>query len=338
MEKIGKPVREWRNVTKELFDAEILPLGQPAVLRGVVDAWPANAAGRRDPKALVAYLATHDSGAPLSTYVGAPGIGGRFFYRDDMDGFNFDRGTAPFSAVAELLLSDLDTGAGPSIYSGAASATDHFPTFAADNPMPLLADQVEPRVWVGNAVVVAAHHDPSENIACVVAGGRRFTLFPPDQIANLYMGPFDPTPAGATISMVDFDAPDLDRYPRFAEAMRYAMVVDMEPGDALYIPYMWWHHVRSTERMNMLVNYWWTPPDQGRGRPTEAMMHAIVAVRDMPAPHRAAWRALFDHYVFEDAGPAGAHLPLSRRGALGVLDAPAVRMLRAALARAMGRP
>jgi hypothetical protein len=46
METLGKPVREWRNVTRDVFDADIVPLGQPAVLRGVVDAWPAVATGR----------------------------------------------------------------------------------------------------------------------------------------------------------------------------------------------------------------------------------------------------------------------------------------------------
>jgi hypothetical protein len=169
METLGKPVREWRNVTRDVFDADIVPLGQPAVLRGVVDAWPAVATGRGDARALAAYLATHDSGQPLSTCVGAPAIDGRFFYREDMNGFNFDRGTAPFQAVAELLLGDLDTGSGPAIYSGAASAADHFPTFAAANPMPLLDTAVTPRLWIGNAVTVSTHYDTADNIACVAA-------------------------------------------------------------------------------------------------------------------------------------------------------------------------
>ena len=331
-------VREVAGVTSLQFHDEIVPSARPVVFRGLTASWPVTRAGQESPEALAAYLKRFDRGASVGAMFGPPGIGGRFFYNEDLSGFNFRQGSVRLSAALDLLLDYGREESPSSLAVQSVPVRNNLPGFEVGNRMPLLGDAVEPRVWIGNAVTVAAHHDPSENIACVVAGRRRFTLFPPDQIANLYMGPFDPTPAGATISMVDFDAPDLARYPRFAEAMRHAMVVDMEPGDAIYIPYMWWHHVRSTERMNMLVNYWWTPPDQGRGRPTEAMMHAIVAVRDMPAPHRAAWRALFDHYVFEDAGPAGAHLPLSRRGALGVLDAPAVRMLRAALARAMGRP
>nr|WP_274705369.1 cupin-like domain-containing protein [Sphingomonas sp. H160509] len=139
---------------------------------------------------MVAYLASHDSGAPLSTYVGAPTIAGRFFYREDMNGFNFDRGTAPFRAVADMLLGDLATGAGPAIYSGAASAVEHFPTFAADNPMPLLDPTAIPRLWIGNAVTVSTHYDTADNIACVAAGHRHFTLFPPHRSPTCMSGPW----------------------------------------------------------------------------------------------------------------------------------------------------
>ena len=331
-------VREMTHVTPAIFHDQILAEARPAVFRGLIADWPATRAGRASPEILTDYLKRFDRGASVAAVLGSPGIGGRFFYNDDLSGFNFRHGSVRLSAALDLLLDYSREETPSSLAIQSAPVRENLPGFEAENRMPLLHPAVEPRIWIGNAVTVAAHHDPSENIACVVAGRRRFTLFPPDQISNLYMGPFDPTPAGATISMVDFDAPDLERYPLFAEAMKHAMVVDMEPGDALYIPYMWWHHVRSIERLNMLVNYWWTPPDQGRGRPTDAMMHAILAVRDMPAPHRDAWRALFNHYVFEDAGPAGAHLPPARRGALGVMDAPAVRMVRTALARAMGRP
>jgi len=331
-------VREITDVTPALFHEQILAEARPVVFRGLIADWPVTQAGRASPTILADYLKRFDRGASVGAMFGSPGIGGRFFYNDDLSGFNFRHGSVRLSAALDLLLDYAREETPSSLAVQSVPVHENLPGFEAENRMPLLQDAVEPRVWIGNAVTVAAHHDPSENIACVVAGRRRFTLFPPDQIANLYMGPFDPTPAGPTISMVDFDAPDLDRHPRFADAMKQAIVVDMEPGDALYIPYMWWHHVRSTERMNMLVNYWWTPPDQGRGRPTDAMMHAILAIRDMPRPHRDAWRALFDHYVFEDEGPAATHLPANRRGVLGVMDAPAVRMVRAALARAMGRP
>jgi hypothetical protein len=335
METLGKPVREWRNVTRDVFDADIVPLGQPAVLRGVVDAWPAVATGRGDARALAAYLATHDSGQPLSTYVGAPAIDGRFFYREDMNGFNFDRGTAPFQAVAELLLGDLDTGSGPAIYSGAASAADHFPTFAAANPMPLLDTAVTPRLWIGNAVTVSTHYDTADNIACVAAGNRHFTLFPPDQVGNLYVGPLENTISGQPVSMVDPLAPDLARYPRFAQAAAVAQSTLLEPGDAIYVPTMWWHHVRSTARFNLLVNYWWSAPNDASA--FEALIYAMLAVRNRPHAERQNWHAFFDHYVF-DADPADAdHLPEQARGILGPSSPQRTALMREFLMRGLGR-
>ena len=52
-------------------------------------------------------------------------------------------------------------------------------------------------------MVTAIHHDMFSNLAVVVAGGRRFTLFPPGEVANLYLGPFEFTPAGTPASLVD---------------------------------------------------------------------------------------------------------------------------------------
>lgn len=335
MGMIGKPVRTWGKVTKEIFQREIVPLREPAVMRGVIDAWPLTRAGRTSPVALTEYLTRHDSGAPLATYVGAPAIHGKFFYRDDMRGFNFDRGSAPFRAVANMLLSDPE-GTGPSIYSGAAAATNHFPSFAADNVMPILDPDVAPRLWIGNAVTVSTHYDLADNVACVAAGNRQFTLFPPDQVANLYVGPLENTISGQPVSMVDPLAPDLDRFPRFAEAAAHAWSAELEPGDAIYVPTMWWHHVRSTTPFNLLVNYWCSAPNDGSA--FEALIHAMLAIRNRPPDERAHWRAFFDHFVFDADPDDAAHLPPHARGILGPSSPERTALMREFLMRGLGRP
>ncbi|RYG18190.1 MAG: cupin-like domain-containing protein, partial [Caulobacteraceae bacterium] len=282
---------------------------------------------------LSAYLKGFDAGRPLPALYGPPEIAGRFHYNAALDGLNFRRARVTLGAAFDQLRMYAGQTEPPSLSVQSLPTRGALAGFETANPLPLLDDRVEPRIWLGNATVTPAHHDPQENIACVVAGRRRFTLFPPEQLPNLYIGPFEHTPAGAAVSMVDFDAPDLTRHPRFAEAWRSAMVADLEPGDALYIPCLWWHHVRSFGPLNMLVNYWWTPADPARGDPFHALMHALVAVRDLPAHQRDAWRVMFEHHVFEPVLPN--HLPVHAQGMLGPLDARRVRAMQQSLVRAL---
>jgi hypothetical protein len=330
--KAPTPLPEMQGVTAERFWTEILPAGRPMVLRGAVRDWPVVAAGRESPAALVAYLRRFDRGLPVRAMLGPPSIEGRFFYNADLSDFNFRSDHVKLAAALDLLLNAVDDVRPTSLAIQSVPTRANLPGFDSDNRMALLPESLEPRVWIGNRVTVAAHHDPSENIACVVAGRRRFTLFPPDQAANLYPGPFELTPAGPIVTMVDFRAPDLERYPRFADAMAVAQSAELAPGDALYIPYLWWHHVESIDAMNMLVNYWWTPPGEHEGHPVQALLHAMVAIKNLPEAHRQGWRALFDHYVFQDHGPPGAHLPVDRQGIQGPLDAELLRRVRSAIA------
>src|SRR3546814_6573093 len=77
--------------------------------------------------------------------------------------------------------------------------------------------------------------------------------------------------------MVDPDHPDHARYPRYAEAERHKLVADLAPGDAIYMPPMWWHHVRSDGALNVLVNYWF---GQRQDRfPFAALMLAMHSIR-----------------------------------------------------------
>src|SRR5690606_9116329 len=130
------------------------------------------------------------------------------------------------------------------IYAGAVATATHAPRFDAEHPFPLAAGQprVETRIWLGNATQVATHFDLSDNFAVVALGRRRFTLFPPEATANLYVGPLNVTLAGQPVSMVDPLAPDPERYPRYAAARELALIAELEPGDALFIPTLWWHH------------------------------------------------------------------------------------------------
>ena len=257
------PFAEIHGVTRDRFETEIVAAGNPVVLRGLIADWPAVQRGRESPQSICQYLIQRDSGAPVDAILLAPVEHGRIFYNAAMDGFNFLRQRMPVSRVLEQIARYSHFAAPPAAAVQSALIRDCLPRFLDENPMPLL--DAQPRIWIGNAIVTPAHYDNSQNLACVVAGRRRFTLFPPEQIGNLHIGPIDFAPAGPCISLVDFANPDHARFPRFRAALEHARVAELGPGDALYIPTGWWHHVVSLDVCNVLVNYWWTA-DSARSR------------------------------------------------------------------------
>jgi hypothetical protein len=310
---------EWHNVDATVFRDEIVPRNAPAVLRGVVARWPLIEAALQSPDAAARYLKEHDQGRPVETFRGGADIDGRFFYGPNVQGRNFHRAQQSLSQLIDELLSERSAARPRALYAGAVPIPHLSQRFVSDNSLQLLAPSIMPRIWIGNATTIPAHFDMSANIACVAAGQRRFTLFPPEQVANLYVGPLDFTLAGQPSSLVDIDSPDLERYPRFAVAREHAQLAQLGPGDAIYIPPLWWHHVRSLDTFNVLINYWWDEAPKWLGSPFEAMMHAVLSIRDQPPSVRDAWRAYFDHYVFLKGEDPAAHLPPGSRSVLGAL-------------------
>lgn len=309
MVTIEQLVPQRENVSRQIFEDEIMTAGQPIVMKGLVAHWPVVHAAMKSNEALAAYLKQRDRGLSVDTFVGQPEMKGRYFYNEDMNGFNYEKGETTFSHIIDQLLLTAEGPPPLMIYAGSAPASQAIPEFSHHNIMPLLNSAIEARLWLGNASRVAAHYDYSRNLACCVAGNRRFTVFPPDQIGNLYLGPLEFTMAGPAASMVDFHAPDYDRYPNFREAEKHGMIAELGPGDAIYIPSLWWHHVEAEGPFNLLANYWWMP--SGSGPAFEALLLSLLAIRDQPEPEKQAWHSFFEHYVFSsEAVKASSHLPL----------------------------
>ncbi|HEU4603624.1 MAG TPA: cupin-like domain-containing protein [Steroidobacteraceae bacterium] len=332
-----QPVREWRDVSLNTFREQILPANQPALLKGAVASWPAVIEGRRSSEALAGYLQSFDAGRPVNALMGEPEIEGHFFYRDDMRGLNFTRKPEQLKTIIALLLSLVSTSHPPAVYVESTPIAEFLPRFLEQNKLELLAPTIQPRIWIGNAITVQTHFDLNDNVACVVGGRRRFTLFPPEQLPNLYVGPFDFTLSGPPVSMVSLKHPDLEKYPRFKHALAAAQVAELEPGDALYIPYFWWHHVESLSPFNVLVNYWWNEAKPQGSSPFDCLLHALMTLRDLPTSQREAWRIVFDHYVFQTTGDPMAHLAPEHRGLLGPSSKERTAAIRAILVRALSR-
>jgi len=158
-----------------------------------------------------------------------------------------------------------------------------------------------------------------DNLACVAAGTRRFTLFAPQLIDRLYVGPIDHTMAGQPVSLAASSGPDKERFPLFEEIKDQAVVAELEPGDALYLPKLWWHKVESTAPFNVLVNYWWDAFRSGPDAPYTSLLLSMITIAERPPAERKAWQAFFDHYVFRRHGHPLAHLPPEQHGLLGPL-------------------
>lgn len=319
-------IPEWHGVDERVFRSEILGQYRPAVLKGLVRDWPAVRHARTSPEAICRYLCSLDSGAPCNAVLVPPQCKGRMFYQEGLHDFNFARKQLPVSAVLRQIAAYSHFEAPPSVALQCAHIAECIPGFIPQNRLPLLGESVLPRLWLGNRFITPAHMDEMNNIACVVSGRRRFTLFPPEQVANLYIGPLEYTPAGAAVSMVSLENPEFERFPRFRQALVAAQVAELEPGDAIFIPAVWWHHVVSLDLINVLVNYWWEQPADaaakapGRMSPVHALMHSLLSMRHLPPEHRQAWGRIFEYFLFDAKQDPAGHIPEHRRGVLGPLS------------------
>lgn len=325
--------------------ADALPLdgmladGQPLVLKGIARDWELVQTGLRSTQAAMAYLRGLDAGVPIQYSFGEPAIQGRPFYNDDFTRLNFEVRRGRLAEVLDGIAAHLEDPQPPTYYVASLLVDRALLGFGASNGLPLARYGIDapPSIWIGNRVVASCHFDAPDNLACCAVGRRRFTLFPPEQIGNLYPGPLDPTPGGQVVSVVDFERPDFERYPRFRDALATAQTATLEPGDAIFIPSMWWHHVRSLEPFNVLVNYWWRRSPDFLSSPLPALHHALWTLRDLPEREKRAWAAIYEHYVFGPAGHAGEHLPEQARDLLGPIDETQARRIRAMLINRLNR-
>ncbi|AFV00795.1 cupin-like domain-containing protein [Simiduia agarivorans] len=263
-----------------------------------------------------------------------PQAQGRIFYQDDFSGFNFSREQADFLGLLDALERQLPAVDG--CYVGSSSIDYFLPGLKSTLGLAVPADEPLISLWLGGKTRVAAHFDLPENLACVVAGRRRFTLFPPDQVANLYPGPLEFTPAGQPISLVDFYQPDFHTFPRYREALASAQVAELSAGDALYLPGMWWHQVEGLDGFNVLLNYWWRSTPVWTGLPQDAISHALLTMGSLPAAERAAWAEVFNYYVVNRETTA-AGMPERARGMLADLTPARARQLAAHLMQKLQR-
>ena len=334
---IEKSVKVISGLGPDSVPAEVLCSTEPLLLKGMLAEWPIVKAARTSAQAADLYIREFYQGATVGAFFSAAGGGGRVFYNQDLTGFNFQRVMTKLDAVLNKIQQHSYEEQPPAFYVGSTTVDTCLPGFRAENDIEF--GDIDPlaSIRLGNRTRVAAHYDVPDNIACCAVGRRRFTLFPPSEVANLYPGPLDFTPAGQAISMVDFHQPDYEKHPKFRDAIKNAQVAEMEPGDAIFIPSMWWHHVEALSSLNVLINYWWRPSPAYMDTPLNVLNHALLSLRDLPKDQRQAWHELFKYYVFDFDKDTVTHIPEDKRGVLSPMDEMTARKLRAQLLSKLNR-
>jgi len=317
----------------------LVAAGEPVVLRGIARDWALVQAGLHSTQEAMTYLRSFDGGVPVPYSFGGPEIDGRPFYNADFTQLNVEVRRGLLTQLLDEIADTLDAPRPPTYYVASLLIDRALPGFAQHNDAGLAGQGIDASasIWIGNRVTASCHFDTPDNLACCAVGRRRFTLFPPEQIDNLYPGPLEPTPGGQVVSVVDIDRPDFARHPRFRDALASARTAVLEPGDAIFIPSMWWHHVRSLEPFNVLVNYWWRSSPNFLPSPLPALQHAMWALRDLPDREKQAWATIFQYYVFGPGERAGQHLPDAARGELAPFDETQARRTRAQLLARLNR-
>ncbi|WP_395345113.1 cupin-like domain-containing protein [Ningiella sp. W23] len=306
-------------LTEQMLKAEY-----PIVFRNLVSDWPIvklcenNTDPQKRLHAQAEYLQRFSAGATVPAWVADKKEKGRFFYNQDMSGFNFEQQRLPFNDVLAWLVANADDEDIASVYLGSTSVDLLMPNYRKQNDIALLNKAPLVSLWMGNRSRVAPHYDATDNVACVLAGRRKFTLFAPEQYDNLYVGPIEFNPAGQAISLVDLHAPDFKQYPKFEQALENAFEATLLPGDAIFIPSMWWHHVEALDAFNLLQNYWWRQAPEPAANPNDALVHAMLSIKDLPQAQKEVWKDIFDKLIFNPQPQT--HIPDSAQGFLKPLD------------------
>ncbi|MBX2849620.1 MAG: cupin-like domain-containing protein [Acidiferrobacterales bacterium] len=317
------PIKEFDSdaLNYQRFHSELVTAKKPVVFRGLVKHWPLVQKANQGAQTSIDYLLQQLNDHPSYTVVAPPSVKGRLFFSEDLTGFNFQAVNASIRATIKQMEALQKGPSAHAISIQAASIKDCAPSFKVDHNLAILDDDVEPTMWISNRSRVSAHFDLNDNIAAVAVGRRRFTLFPPDQIANLYIGPTLRSPGGVPSSLVDIQQPNFDKFPRFKIALDQAQFAELDPGDAIFIPSPWCHSVESLEPFNVLINYWWNPHLDKQGpNASNSLMMSMLTIAKMDQPQREAWKHLFNYFVFKESGDPAEHLPANLKDIATVLD------------------
>ena len=329
-----KPIKE---INASNFSLDILSSIEPVVIRGIVKDWPLVAKAREGIQKISEYLLCYYENDRIIAFASKPELGKKFTYGSNDNQMSFEKLESTLDLILETISESSKSVNSGTVYMGSTTLDYVLPGLDKDNNLSIGDANPLKSIWVGNQTIVPPHYDVPDNIAFVCAGTRKFTLFPPSQLKNMYVGPLEHTPAGQPISLVDIDNPDLTKFPKFKEAMEDGLTAELGPGDGIFIPSLWWHQVESFDDLNILINYWWRDVPSFMGNPMDALMHSILSIRDLPDHQKENWANMFQHYVFKNTDKNFEHIPSDLSSSHKKIDNDMAKNLRALLLKNLNR-
>lgn len=278
-------------------------LTHPVVITDFFENWPSLKLAKESSNKLLRNLIQFTNQETVDTLLIDKKFKGLIGYSDDsFERYTFSKQNAPLIAVLKKLIVSQPNNSDFDIAVQSAPIQKCMPGFLDQNPSPGFLSNISPRIWLGNSATVPGHYDTDYNIALNLCGRRTFYLLPAEQISNLYVAPIDKSITGPAISPVDFESPDLEKFPKFKHCSGMLKVATLDIGEAVFIPPLWWHNVKATDPVNILINYWWKKANSEQHsviEPSDCLLQCILSIRNLPESQRKAWQSIFEHYVFK---------------------------------------
>ncbi len=232
----------------------------PVIVSGVTADWPSE-------DQVVEHVATRHAGTEIPIFVSTTA---NFGLPRNL-GLPEESRILPLAEVARMFASRQRELDGRTWYSRGIT-WDHLPGIEdlIPQPGPINGRRMRRRnLWLSpGGTTSVLHYDNLHNMLVVVSGEKHLKLFAPEFEDEVYLYPANT--AMPHVSRVDVDNPDLVRFPRLARAQYLSC--RLGPGDALYLPAYWFHHVKTPDP-SVAVNFWWLPPiGDCRGRVIEQVL------------------------------------------------------------------